>query len=123
MLTNGYPYARTNIHAHRWGRLAHTNPDVLALSEPHNKQAVSLTYKECETTILQAAAGLAALGLKRSESVSVCAEQGCVCELGSASLPVNLLHSAMSKSDYPYGLPCLVQSNALLKALTCFFSW
>jgi non-ribosomal peptide synthetase component E (peptide arylation enzyme) len=90
MLTNGYPYARTNIHAHRWGRLAHTNPDVLALSEPHNKQAVSLTYKECETTILQAAAGLAALGLKRSESVSVCAEQGCVCELGSASLPVNL---------------------------------
>mmetsp|Transcript_18441 Transcript_18441/g.48095 ORF Transcript_18441/g.48095 Transcript_18441/m.48095 type:complete len:769 (-) Transcript_18441:1861-4167(-) len=57
-----------------WSYLAQRHPDVLALSEPHNKQAVNLTYQECESTILQAAAGLASLGLRPSEPIALFAE-------------------------------------------------
>ncbi|KAF5840695.1 hypothetical protein DUNSADRAFT_15790 [Dunaliella salina] len=57
-----------------WGYLAQQHPDVMALSEPHNKQAVNLTYQECESTILQAAAGLQSLGLGPQDPVALFAE-------------------------------------------------
>ena len=71
----------THMHAQtiRWAQLAQSYPDVLALSEPHNNEAVNLTYGDCESLILQAGAGLASLGLTRAEPVSVLCKYACTC--------------------------------------------
>ncbi|MEB3184395.1 MAG: AMP-binding protein, partial [Cyanobacteriota bacterium] len=59
-----------------WPRLAALHGERLALEAPHASPPISLTYRQLQEGIEQAAAGFAALGVRPGDVVALFAENG-----------------------------------------------
>ena len=67
-------YSQIKSLGQMWTQLASKFGDITALSDPHNKPAVSLTYTQLNEKINQFATGLQSIGIEAGEKVALFAD-------------------------------------------------